>query len=95
MSTEDELQARCGVTYKIKPPIIEDAVYITIVDDEINGQKRPSAMFVNSKNMQSFQWISILMRLISRSFTEQEFPLYIIEELKETYDTGGDYIKTK
>lgn len=82
-----------GRTYKIKPPIIDEAVYITINDAEINGVIRPIEVFINSKNMQSFQWISCVTRLLSAAMRHDgAFPRYVVDELLDTYDPHGGYI---
>ena len=81
-----------GKTYKLKPPIIEEAVYLTINDAEINGQLRPVEIFVNSKNMDSYQWISLITRLVSAHMrTSDEFPHFVIEEMLCTHDPHGSY----
>ena len=50
----DRPQRLTGETYKIKWPASEHALYITINDIDIDGQKRPFEIFVNSKNMEHF-----------------------------------------
>jgi len=54
-----------GSTYKIKTPVSEHAFYITINDMLLNPgtpyeKRRPFEMFINSKNMDHYQWISAL-----------------------------------
>ena len=81
-----------GVTYKLKPPIIEEAIYLTINSAEVRGQLRPVELFINSKNMESFQWISLITRLVSAHMrTADEFPHFVIDEMLETYDPHGGY----
>ena len=81
-----------GVTYKLKPPIIEEAIYLTINSAEVNGQMRPVELFINSKNMDSFQWISLITRLVSAHMrTAGAFPHFVIEEMLNTYDPHGSY----
>src|SRR3546814_957174 len=51
-----------GSTYKIKSPLVEHAMYVTINDIVLNlgsehEQRRPFEIFVNSKSMEHFQWI--------------------------------------
>src|SRR5690606_33552458 len=51
-----------GSTYKIKSPLVEHAMYVTINDIVLNGgteheQRRPFEIFINSKSMEHFQWI--------------------------------------
>jgi len=85
-----------STTYKIKPPVIDSAIYITICDDEVNGQTRPVEVFINSKDMPSFQWVSCINQLLSHQFqTMERFPAEAVEKMVETYDTSGGYIIPK
>ncbi|NOU25490.1 MAG: NrdJb, partial [Methylotenera sp.] len=59
-----------GNTYKIKTPVTEHALYITINDvimneDTPQEHRRPFEIFINSKNMEHFQWIVALTRVMS------------------------------
>ena len=59
-----------GSTYKVKTPVTEHALYITINDVLMNEgteqeHRRPFEIFVNSKNMEHFQWIVALTRVMS------------------------------
>lgn len=81
-----------GHTYKIKPAHIEEAVYITINNKKVGSTVRPVEIFINSKNMESFQWVNALTRLLSAAMQQPgPFPLYLIEELKQTHDPQGGY----
>lgn len=85
-----------GATYKIKPPIIDEAVYITINDAKIDGAIRPIEIFINSKNMKNFPWISCVTRLLSAQLRQGgEFPSFVIDELLDTYDPSGGYFIPK
>ncbi len=62
-----------GSTYKIKSPLFEHALYVTINDIVLNAgneheQRRPFEIFINSKNMDHFQWIVALTRIMSAVF---------------------------
>ena len=62
-----------GSTYKIKPPVSDHALYITINDILLNQGsdeeiRRPFEIFVNSKNMEFYSWIVALTRVISAVF---------------------------
>lgn len=51
-----------GSTYKIKTPMSEHALYMTINDIILNQGtdhelRRPFEVFINSKNMDHFQWV--------------------------------------
>ena len=62
-----------GSTYKIKTPVSDHAMYVTINDIVLNEgteyeQRRPFEVFINSKNLDHFQWIVALTRIISAVF---------------------------
>ena len=63
-------EALAGSTYKIKTPMSDHAMYLTINDIILNEGtdhelRRPFEIFLNSKNMDQYQWISALTRVIS------------------------------
>src|SRR5699024_7173514 len=62
-----------GATYKIRTPLDDHALYVTINDIILNQgteheQRRPFEIFINSKNMDHFQWIVALTRVMSAVF---------------------------
>jgi hypothetical protein len=64
-----------GSTYKIKTPVSDHAMYVTINDIILNEgtaheQRRPFEVFINSKNLDHFQWIVALTRIISAAFAK-------------------------
>jgi len=74
-------------TYKLKAPQVSDhAIYFTIV-----GDPEPEAFFINSKEMDSFQWITALMTSYSRQLKAGAFIEEIINDMKETFDPNGSY----
>ena len=87
-----------GTTYKIKTPSSEHAMYITINDMVLNEgtaneSKYPYEMFINSKNMEHFQWVLALTRLISAVWRKGGNAHFLIEELKNVFDPRGGYYK--
>lgn len=86
-----------GSTYKIKPPVEDgSAIYITINDVIVNEgteneHKRPFEIFLNSKNMDSFQWISAITRLISSVFRKGGDITFLVEELRNVHQPNGGY----
>ncbi len=87
-----------GTTYKIKTPLSEHALYITINDvvmkrGEPNEHKRPFEIFINSKNMENFSWIVALTRVISAVFRKGGDVTFLVEELKAVFDPRGGYYK--
>jgi ribonucleoside-diphosphate reductase alpha chain len=82
-----------GATYKIKWPESAHAVYVTINDVEIDGQRRPFEIFVNSKNMEHYAWTLGLTRMISAVFRRGGDVSFVAEELKAVFDPrGGGWI---
>lgn len=87
-----------GLTYKIKNPLWEHALYITINDIILNEgtpyeERRPYEMFINSKNMEQFQWILALTRLVSAVFRKGGEYEFVVDELKAVFDPSGGYWK--
>ena len=87
-----------GSTYKIKTPLSEHALYVTINDIVLNPEtpyekRRPFEIFINSKNMDHFQWIVALTRIISAVFRKGGDATFLVEELRSVFDPQGGYFK--
>ncbi len=87
-----------GSTYKIKTPLSEHALYVTINDIILNPDtehelRRPFEVFINSKNMIHFQWIVALTRIISAVFRKGGDVTFLVEELRSVFDPHGGYFK--
>lgn len=87
-----------GTTYKITTPLSEHALYVTINDIVLNEGtehelRRPFEMFINSKNMDHFQWIVALTRIISAVFRKGGDVTFLLEELHSVFDPRGGYLK--
>ena len=87
-----------GSTYKVKTPLSEHALYITINDMVLNAGtrhelRRPFEIFINSKNMDHFQWIVALTRIISAVFRKGGDVTFLVEELRSVFDPRGGYFK--
>jgi hypothetical protein len=87
-----------GSTYKLKTPLSEHAFYITINDIILNEGtehelRRPFEIFINSKNMEHFQWVVALTRVISAVFRKGGDVTFLVEELKAVFDPQGGYFK--
>ena len=85
-----------GSTYKIKTPISDHAMYVTINDIVLNEgtefeQRRPFEIFINSKNLDHFQWIVALTRIISAVFRKGGDVTFLVDELKAVFDPRGGY----
>jgi len=87
-----------GSTYKVKTPLSEHALYVTINDIILNAGtdhelRRPFEIFINSKNMDHFQWIVALTRIISAVFRKGGDVTFLVEELHSVFDPRGGYFK--
>ena len=88
-----------GSTFKIKSPLFEHALYVTINDIVLNQGtphelRRPFEIFINSKNMDHFQWIVALTRIISAVFRKGGDVTFLAEEMKAVFDPRGGYFKS-
>ncbi len=87
-----------GSTYKVKTPLSEHALYVTINDIILNQgtdheTRQPYEIFINSKSMDHFQWVVALTRVISAVFRKGGDVCFLVEELKAVFDPKGGYFK--
>jgi hypothetical protein len=85
-----------GSTYKVKTPISDHAMYVTINDIVLNQgteheKRRPFEIFINSKNLDHYQWIVALTRIISAVFRKGGDVAFLVDELKAVFDPRGGY----
>jgi hypothetical protein len=85
-------------TKKNTTPLDDHAMYVTINDIILNlgtehEQRRPFEIFINSKNMDHFQWIVALTRLMSAVFRKGGDVTFLAEELQAVFDPRGGYFK--
>ncbi|MDJ0793669.1 MAG: NrdJb [Woeseiaceae bacterium] len=85
-----------GSTYKVKTPVSDHAMYVTINDIILNEgteheKRRPFEIFINSKNLDHYQWIVALTRIISAVFRKGGDVAFLAEELKAVFDPRGGY----
>jgi hypothetical protein len=87
-----------GSTYKVKTPISDHAMYVTINDIVLNEgteyeKRRPFEVFINSKNLDHYQWIVALTRIMSAVFRKGGDVTFLVDELKAVFDPRGGYWK--
>lgn len=85
----DRPEALEGQTYKLKWPVSEHAIYITVNDIVVGGRRRPFEVFINSKNMEHYAWTVALTRMISAVFRRGGDVSFVVEELKAVFDPRG------
>ena len=83
-----------GLTYKLRWPESDHAIYITVNDIMVEdskgrGQRRPFEVFINSKNMEHYAWTVALTRMISAVFRRGGDVGFVVEELKAVFDPRG------
>jgi ribonucleoside-diphosphate reductase alpha chain len=82
-----------GLTYKLRWPSSDHAIYITINDINQAGRRRPFEIFINSKNLEHYAWTVALTRMISAIFRRGGDVTFVVEELKAIFDPqGGQWI---
>jgi hypothetical protein len=89
-----------GRTYKIKPPVCDSALYITLNDIVLNeGTEHesihPFEIFIASKNMAEYQWVAAFTRVASAVFRKGGDVSFIVEELKSVQDPNGGYFSRR
>jgi len=87
-----------GRTYKIKTPGSDHAMYVTINDMVLNvgtGQeeRHPYEMFINSKDVDHFQWVLAVTRLLSAAFRKGGNIKFLATEMQQVFDPKGGYFK--
>jgi hypothetical protein len=86
-----------GSTYKIKTPLSDHAIYVTINNITLNEgteyeKEIPFEIFVNSKSNDHFQWVTALTRVMSAVFRKGGDVTFLVEELKSVFDPHGGYL---
>jgi len=74
-------------TYKLRIPNCEHALYFTVA-----GTPVPTMLFVNCKDMRSFEWLTALMTAYSRQLRAGVLVSDIIGDMSETFDPHGGYM---
>jgi len=82
-------RALTGQTYKLRWPLSDHALYVTLNDIEAEDGRRPFEIFINSKNMEHYAWIVALTRMISAVFRRGGDVSFVVEELKAVFDPRG------
>src|SRR5690606_36315425 len=54
-------------------------------------QRRPFEIFINSKNLDHYQWIVALTRIMSAVFRKGGDVTFLVDELKAVFDPRGGY----
>ncbi len=82
-------RALAGVTYKLKWPDSDHAIYVTLNDIERDGRRRPFEIFINTRNLEHYAWTVALTRMISAVFRRGGDVSFVAQELKAVFDPQG------
>ncbi len=96
--TLERPQKLIGSTYKLKTPehVSSHAMYITVNDIILNEGtehelRRPFEVFINSKNLEHYQWIVALTLIMSAVFRKGGDITFLVDELRSVFDPRGGY----
>jgi len=68
--------------------------YVTISNQKINGVLSPFEIFINSQDMENFQWITALTRMMSSVFRRGGDISFVVDDLKAIKDpNGGEFVE--
>lgn len=86
-----------GTTYKLKPLGHERGLYLTINDIVMNAgtdheQRYPYEVFLNSRQMENFEWITALTCFISAVWRKGGNINFSVDELESTFSPKGSYM---
>lgn len=77
-----------GKTYKSKIPN-KHSMYVTINDFE----GKPLEIFINSIDIEHYQWMTALTRIMSAVFRKEDDLAFLVAELKAVVDPNGGFWK--
>ena len=80
-----------GKTYKVKPVTCNNSYYITLNSQVVGGKAYPREIFVSSKDIEHFEYLAALTRLISAIFRRGGDVSFIVEELSDSPNPRGGY----
>lgn len=89
-----------GKTYQLKTPLSEHTWYITLNDIVLNeGTEyetvQPFEIFINTKDVSSFQWTIFASRMLSALFRKGGDIKFILDEMASVYQPNGGYLTKK
>ena len=86
-----------GKTYQLKTPQSENTWYITINDVVINEgtefeERKPFEIFINTKDVDSHQWVVFASRMLSAVFRKGGDITFILDEMASVHQPNGGYL---
>lgn len=86
-----------GTTYRIKPPQESSGLYLTVNNIILNEgtdneQEYPYEVFVNAREMDSYQWIVAMTRSASAIFRKGGNVTFLVREYEAVKEPSGGYM---
>ncbi len=84
-----------GQTYKVKSPLSTSAMYVTINDIVVDNRRYAYEIFINTKNVDHFEWMMALTKVISAVFRLSigRDVSFLAKELQDVFSPKGGYMK--
>jgi len=81
-----------GKTYKIKWPLTDENLYVTINDIEEHGRRRPFEIFIASRSAEHAELMSALTLTLSAVMRRSENPAFLVEDLERVRAAQGAWV---
>ncbi len=85
-------EALVGKTYKIKWPLTDENLYVTINDIEEHGRRRPFEIFIASRSAEHAELMSALTLTLSAVMRRSENPAFLVEDLERVRAAQGAWV---
>lgn len=85
-------EALVGKTYKIKWPLTDENLYVTINDIEEYGRRRPFEIFIASRSAEHAELMSALTLTLSAVMRRSENPAFLVEDLERVRAAQGAWV---
>lgn len=80
-----------GATYKIKPLVLQHAIYLTINNTVVADKIVPYELLINTKNVELFHFMEVFCFTITTLFRLQQDISHLLEEYGDIPAIGGGY----
>lgn len=86
-----------GATYQLKTPLSEFTWYITINniilnEGTVHEKVQPFEIFINTKDVASYQWMIFASRMLSAIFRKGGDINFILDEMASVHQPNGGYL---
>lgn len=89
MPRPDELEGR---TYKVKWPVTDENLYVTVNDIIDQGRRRPFEIFIASRSAEHAELMSALTMTLSAVMRRSENPAFLVEDLERVRGAQGAWV---